>query len=508
MNNKEVEVQRTEEPGGDDLDDNLQYDLPNDGSENDSDGSEEEQEAPVPKKPANRIQAPELTSLGPKEEIPYTIGIPSTQENLDKILDGQSVERQLLILQRIRLCNHVSFSKENRDKMKRHYTFLFNRLVRLASSPELSTEMIDVLIQPLHELTWDKMGVHALSLFREFLKSMEQKLISPQNGNWGALELIMLRVIGYIWPVSDKRHGIVTPASLLMGQYLFWHPIVTYKDVLTKLYVTNIFLTFLSPAKRFASEPFCFLFSVLDAFTTSSDPDIPMYSPSWNIPPDLLSLQNPRRANTLTHTDQPIHFLLLTGHREKELTDVDRLKVLKTGINLLEQLIVMYTETLSLSYQHGLLEILKVSLAILKRLPVDSYPLPIKSAIQNLDLKLSNSISTCLQTLAPLKLHYKKPMPIRQLEPMIAEPYMVGKPKDKKKRDESRIKKQHKREFKAAERSLRKDAIYLQGLKDEQRREEDEERDAKRRKIIGFLSSQQAELKRLKREKDRPDLVL
>lgn len=61
---------------------------------------------------------PEVTSLGTEEEIPFTISMPSTYKVFLDIIDKQSVERQAVIIKRIRACNHVSLSEKNKEKMK------------------------------------------------------------------------------------------------------------------------------------------------------------------------------------------------------------------------------------------------------------------------------------------------------------------------------------------------------------------------------------------------------
>jgi len=60
----------------------------------------------------------EITSLFPNEEIPYTFVMPSSYSNFKSLLQDQSIERQTLIIDRIRACNHISLLPENKGKMK------------------------------------------------------------------------------------------------------------------------------------------------------------------------------------------------------------------------------------------------------------------------------------------------------------------------------------------------------------------------------------------------------
>lgn len=61
---------------------------------------------------------PEVTSLGTEEEIPFTLSMPSTYNFFLDIIDKQSVERQAVIIKRLRACNHVSLSEKNKEKMR------------------------------------------------------------------------------------------------------------------------------------------------------------------------------------------------------------------------------------------------------------------------------------------------------------------------------------------------------------------------------------------------------
>ena len=58
----------------------------------------------------------------------------------------------------------------------------------------------------------------------------------------GVAELVLLRLIGSQWSTSDLWHPVVTPAMLLMGQYLTQCRVRGVKDLASGLFVSTLFL--------------------------------------------------------------------------------------------------------------------------------------------------------------------------------------------------------------------------------------------------------------------------
>ena len=58
----------------------------------------------------------------------------------------------------------------------------------------------------------------------------------------GIPELVLLNIIGDIWSTSDKKHPVVTPAMLLMGQYLSQGRVRQLSDVASGLFLCTLFL--------------------------------------------------------------------------------------------------------------------------------------------------------------------------------------------------------------------------------------------------------------------------
>ena len=79
----------------------------------------------------------------------------------------------------------------------------------------------------------------------------------------GLPELVFLRILGALWPTSDMRHVVVTPARLLMGSYLGLCKIRSFADAASGLFLCTLFLQYENRSKRFVPEAVNFLIDVI-----------------------------------------------------------------------------------------------------------------------------------------------------------------------------------------------------------------------------------------------------
>jgi nucleolar protein 14 len=79
----------------------------------------------------------------------------------------------------------------------------------------------------------------------------------------GLPELVFLRILGALWPTSDMRHVVVSPARLLMGSYLGLCKIRSFADAASGLFLCTLFLQFENRSKRLVPEAINFLIDVI-----------------------------------------------------------------------------------------------------------------------------------------------------------------------------------------------------------------------------------------------------
>lgn len=103
--------------------------------------------------------------------------------------------------------------------------------------------------------------VEKLSLMHKNLKhGLATGALEPEARTWpGLSELAFLRVIGIVWPTSDMRHPVISPARLLMGAYLGLCRVRSFTDVIKGLFLSSLFLQYELLSKRLVPEAINFL---------------------------------------------------------------------------------------------------------------------------------------------------------------------------------------------------------------------------------------------------------
>jgi nucleolar protein 14 len=475
----------------------------------------------------------EVKDLKPDDELPYTLAMPTTFEQFNALLNGQSPTRQSTLIKRLQACYHPSLSPHNNDIIKYFYWFLMKRFLWLGKqTPTVDMDSVNVLIPPLFELS-QQIPDFAGHLSRYYLVKIEsslcqnlENLSEMQHKPWISLnKLFLFKLFSYIWPVSDRRHVVATPAMILMGQLLTHTMVLNHYHLLTNLLLTNTFIHWLTPAKRFAPEPFNFLFGVLRAFVlanantfqNSKTSALPIYAPLVTVPSQLLQLStisspSSRTATSTDHTPQqaedkfkvlPLDISLLSENKIDNpifQTDEFKISLLYATIKSLEELIQLYVNN------EACVELLKSAVILLRDIPLNSVPLSVQEYIQKLSSDIEKRIRSLEMSRQPLQLHKKKPQPLPLLTPDFKGTEYVPskyKSKDKSERERKMLLRKYKQELKGAERELRKDSIFLAQKRMQKYLEQKEEKEKKQKEIWQWLESLQHEFNVEKKSKKR-----
>uniref|UniRef100_A0A673WIT0 NOP14 nucleolar protein homolog (yeast) n=1 Tax=Salmo trutta TaxID=8032 RepID=A0A673WIT0_SALTR len=257
----EVEEEGSDEDSHSDLD-----------SEQESVGGEdEEEEEEKDEAPATKSQLSEeerkAQAEAAKAELPYTFKAPESYSDLKGLLQGHPADHQCIILARTQKCNHPSLAVGNKLKLQKLFGFLLEYVGELASRspPELST--IDKMIPQLYGLC---------QLFPEAAsKAMQTTLVDSAHSMEEVLEvkgraafpqldmLIYLKITALLFPTSDFRHPVTTPALLYISQALTKCPVMSLEDVTSGLVLCCLAVEYVSFSKRFCPELINFLLGVL-----------------------------------------------------------------------------------------------------------------------------------------------------------------------------------------------------------------------------------------------------
>jgi nucleolar protein 14 len=101
-------------------------------------------------------------------------------------------------------------------------------------------------------------------MHKNLKRGLNRSAVDYDAKTWPGLpELVLLRVLGELWPTSDMHHVVVSPARLLMGSYLGLCKIRSFSDAASGLFLCTLFLHYETLSKRFVPEAISFLSSTV-----------------------------------------------------------------------------------------------------------------------------------------------------------------------------------------------------------------------------------------------------
>uniref|UniRef100_A0A4W4DNP6 Nucleolar protein 14 n=1 Tax=Electrophorus electricus TaxID=8005 RepID=A0A4W4DNP6_ELEEL len=427
-----------------------------------------------------------------RAELPYTFKAPESYTDLKAMLQGHTSEQQCLIVERTQKCHHPSLAVGNKTKLQKLFGFLLEYVGELAtqSPPELTT--INALIPQIYSLCQlfpDATCKEMQTLLSDNAHSMEETIEVKGRAAFPGLDmLVYLKIVALLFPTSDFRHPVTTPAFLYISQALTKCPVVSLEGTLSGLLLCCLAVEFVSLSRRFIPELINFLLGLLH-LAVPSDPCgrvlgyrvVPPFRQQGKAR-ELLLVRDPEASYSWRKKPLP---LTLTNILTELQRDHYRLSVLHTCLDLVKRCTALYRELPS--YQQ-IFQPIRTLLA--KHLPVEGYPTPLQ------DLPESPSQH------APLVFEKKKPIPLKLLEPKIVEVLDYGKKRGstKEEKERERLKHKYKREFKGALREIRKDTRFLAQTKLSDIMSRDAERKRKVKELYGSLATQEGEWKALKRK--------
>ncbi|XP_036444644.1 nucleolar protein 14 [Colossoma macropomum] len=478
----------------------LDSDQASGAEDEDEEGDEGEEEA-AKAKPGLSEEERRAVQEAAKAELPYTFAAPESFGELKALLDGHSAEKQCIIVERIQKCNHPSLAAGNKAKLEKLFGFLLEYVGELAmrTPPELTT--VNTLIPQVYALCqlFPAAASKVMqSLLSDSAHSMEESIEVKGRAAFPGLDmLIYLKIVALLFPTSDFRHPVTTPAFVYISQALTKCPVTSLESVSAGLVLCCLAVEFVSLSQRFFPELINFLLGLLHLAVPADT-----CTGYWVVPPfkqqgkasKLLLLSDAEASKSWSRKAIP----LTSVHRVTASTDLEkdhyRLSVLHTCLDLVKRCTLLYRDLPSFDQ---IFQPIRTLLA--KHLPVQSYP----SSLQELHREILEAVPETSSQHAPLVFDKKKPIPLKLLEPKIVQVLDYGKKRGntKEEREQERLKHKYKKEFKGALRELRKDTRFLAQAKLSDIMSRDAERKRKVKELYGSLATQEGEWKALKKKK-------
>ncbi|CAO2830177.1 unnamed protein product, partial [Amaranthus hypochondriacus] len=202
-----------------------------------------------------------------KQELPFKINAPGTIEELCELFQERSNEDIIEAIRRIRICNAIALAAENRKKMQLFYGLLLQYFATLANAKPLNFHLLNMLVKPLIEMSVEIPYFSAICARERILRTRTQfseDIKDPEKSCWPSLKtLLLLRLWSMIFPCSDFRHAVMTPAILLMCEYLMRCPVLSARDAAIGSFLCSIVLLATKQSKKFCPEALLFLKTLL-----------------------------------------------------------------------------------------------------------------------------------------------------------------------------------------------------------------------------------------------------
>jgi nucleolar protein 14 len=450
--------------------------------------------------------------------------VPTTLDALHDII-GQYASTGAdvtLIIQRIHKVNSVRLDHRNMEKMQNFYDLLLRRFIAVGDAIYKSGDggnelcrykQLDALTVTLYEMAQESPDCTAsvwsrrLGIFHKAhakrlrdaeynLNTIDDEASDDEYTTWPSTGVILLlRAIGHIFPVTDKKHPIVTPLIIFLSQILTSTPILSKYDLVSGLMMCGILIEYTKDAKRIVPEVHAFLACVIRMFAGRSKDRLDMKY--YSLPPFGVAAKDEefihlRNELSRTQIKDRIPSLSL------EKTNVTVASILYTAMHFVECLAQNLHPVLNGSDKEAFADITESILCLDPKLK--SSPLP-----KVLQVKTGTTVSF-LSTLCkfdqprvPIQRRLgesTKGVAIKSLAPRIENPERYSLSKDKGKTAAQsaadRTRREYKREHKAVARELRLDNTFIENERRVEEKQKTDTARAKRNKAYAWLEGEQA----------------
>lgn len=438
-----------------------------------------------------------------------------------------------LIIQRIHKANSVRLDKRNAEKMQNFHDVLLRRLIAVGdaiyNSGDGGNELgrykqLDSLTITLYQMAQESPDCAASVWSRrlgflhkahgkrlrdsEFVRDddIEEENDGSNFTAWPSTGAILfLRVIGHIFPVTDKKHPIVTPTILFLGQILTTTPIISKYDMVAGLMCCGILIEYTREAKRVVPEVNAFLASTIRLFSSNRNErtnlvhyTLPSLGAASNDDTFASLREEASKYKGSEDEGEEMTSPLLSLEKAKIQCENDTsAALLATALHFAEVSVQNLGGSLSSAEKEAFAEITESILCLEPKSKL--YPLPkvLRSKVASVVTSLE---AVCMfdKPRTPLQRRSapsKRGVAIKSLAPRLENPEKFSLSKDKGKNASQsaadRTRREYKREHKAVARELRLDGAFIEN---ERRSEEQKKADAaraKRHRAFAWLEGEQ-----------------
>lgn len=178
---------------------------------------------------------------------------------------------------------NIIIGKDNKVSMHNFLDVLLKHFIRIGDTLGNDDnndiqEQLDFLCKIIFKVCQDvpdacgPLWGRTLKIFQSQLqKRLRDFVMGERSSCWPSLgRLLLLRLLGHVFAVTDYNHSIVGSASLFLCQCLSQCPVSSHNDLSSGMLASCILLGYVEETGRFFPEVFSFTRSVLSLFIPSS----------------------------------------------------------------------------------------------------------------------------------------------------------------------------------------------------------------------------------------------
>uniref|UniRef100_A0A8D9BT31 Nucleolar protein 14 homolog n=2 Tax=Cacopsylla melanoneura TaxID=428564 RepID=A0A8D9BT31_9HEMI len=211
-------------------------------------------------------------------DLPFTFDIPTEYDDLVELFDGRNENEMRIILERMIKVNHWSLGGDNKSRLNQLFAFLLQYLDDSVDpdQPKRCWQILNSLSPVLFTLCLmdpDSSGDYLRGVIQEKYQSYAKRETRAPTVH----SLLFLKLVSTLFPTSDARHYVTTPALVFLCHALARVCPVTERDMSVTLFLATLAVEYIDLSKRYLPELVNYVQGCLLLF--SRHPPLPLHKP-------------------------------------------------------------------------------------------------------------------------------------------------------------------------------------------------------------------------------------
>ena len=436
-----------------------------------------------------------------RKSMPFVFTVPPNIDDLHDMIgeycetgkDAATLIERIYVANSVRLNrNHMSSMVNFLDILQKRFLLVADALAENGDDERLARrEQLDELTKVMYKITqeapnqmsqiWSRRLIYFQRSLGKQLRDLEIGVDTSAVPSVG--QILLLRCMGHIFPMTDYRHVVATPIMLLIGQYLAQAPITKVQELYRSMLLASMSIEYTKETKRIFPEVVLFLSGVLHLFYDETET-------TQNPMPSIL-VGNIRKHVVSNRSEDYKLQLHLEGSKIGDIACPILFSALK---------LVGHVARIANDGNVGveLLQLLKISLKPLTKVKKNQngvMPSLMSKLISNVYLDVKQSIEQ-LASRQPLhRSQSHKQTAIKSFAPNMEDPDSYKMSKDKTKTQQqaqhARLKREYRREHKAVQREIRVDAAVIESQRRSEKTKRDDAARQKRQQNYAWMEHEQ-----------------